>query len=148
MTEEGFQHYVKVFNARDYDALHEHFSDDVQLLVNKISLKGRAGFDRFYGHFHQVVREEIQIVSFMSNENGFCADLLFRFTGLAPYKREWLEEKSGYAWRTELAVGEEFYMQNFIMYDVNEAGKIYRIRPALYEPIGGAEPLYRAMENA
>jgi len=148
MTEDEYRNYVRVFNARDYDALHAYFTDDVELQVNKITLKGRAGFDRFYNHFHQVVREEIEIAGFLSGKNSFCADLLFRFTGLQSYTREWLKEKSGYAWRTELAVGEEYYMQNFIMYDLNDDGKIYRIRPALYEPIGGAEPLYRALQDA
>lgn len=148
MTEDEFNRYVSVFNNRDYDALHEYFTEDVELLVNRISLKGRAGFNRFYNHFHQVIREEIKIVKFMTGQNCFCADLLFRFTGLKPYTSEWLREKSGYGWRAELAVGETFYMQNFIIYDLNDDGKIYRIRPALYEPIGGAEPLYRAFEDS
>lgn len=72
MSEDEFCRYVCIFNDRDYDALHEYFSDDVELLVNRISLKGRAGFDRFYNHFHQVIREEIKIVNSMTGQNCFC----------------------------------------------------------------------------
>lgn len=132
MTEDQYKRYVAAFNARDYDALHEFFADDVLFQVYGYELQGKPAIRRFYDFFHDHVRETVTLRHFVEGGGISFADVVIRFEGLKELTKERLRQE-GYEKMSAVPAGGAVDVEFFISYE-GAAGKVKRIRCGIFEP--------------
>lgn len=135
MNEAEYRKYVAAFNSRDYEALDEFFADDVVLQVLGYELRGKSAIRRFYGFFHEYVRETVMLRRFAEGEGISFADVVIRFEGLKELTPERLEAE-GFGKMSAVPAGGRVEVQFFISYE-SSGGKLFRIRCGVFEGPGG-----------
>ena len=132
-TEADYLRYVAAFNARDYTTLETFFADDFALENAGFRVQGKQGFRDFYAFFHSYCRETITFKGFYPGREGFVANVVIRFEGLADLTPEVMAE-AGYAGMTPVPKGATVDVEFIILYLLNAQGLVQHIKGAIWIP--------------
>jgi len=132
-TEADYLRYVAAFNARDYATLETFFADDFALENAGFRVQGKQGFRDFYAFFHSYCRETITFKGFYPGREGFVANVVIRFEGLADLTQEVMAE-AGYAGMTPVPKGATVDVEFIILYLLNAQGLVQHIKGAIWIP--------------
>ena len=135
MNEADYHRYIEAFNARDYDTLETFFTDDFVLENAGFAVRGKDAFRDFYAFFHEYCQEEVTFKGFFpsTDDTGFIANVVIRFTGLQDLSAEVLEQR-GYPGMSVVPKGISVDVEFYIHYHVNADGKIWLIKGAIWIP--------------
>ncbi|MEO0033222.1 MAG: hypothetical protein RIS94_2980 [Pseudomonadota bacterium] len=133
MNEQDYHRYVEAFNARDYAALETFFADDFALENAGFRVEGKPAFREFYRFFHAYCRETVQFRGFYPGKDGFVANVVISFEGIADLSAEVLAEK-GYSGMSVVPKGARVDVEFLILYVLNADGLIQHIKGAVWVP--------------
>ncbi|HSI56142.1 MAG TPA: nuclear transport factor 2 family protein [Ideonella sp.] len=69
MDRTAYEHYLSLFNARNYEAVLEHFVPDFEIRVtDQIRLRGREQMLSFYSFLHEHLVEFIKLDNFAASD--------------------------------------------------------------------------------
>lgn len=69
MNQSAYDHYLRVFNDRDYEAVLAHFLPDFEIRVtDQVRLRGRQQMLDFYAFLHAHVEERIALTRFATSD--------------------------------------------------------------------------------
>jgi hypothetical protein len=124
MDEKTFREYLSAFNAADYDALVQYYSGDVTFsFANGITLEGRDGVVAFYRPLHQAVKETVDILFLVMDDQHVAVELAAEFRALEDYE--------GFP-RGPLKAGDVVRVISFVHYDLDSTGRFNHIRIGNY----------------
>jgi hypothetical protein len=132
MTREDYDRYVRLFNARDYDAVLDHFADTFELVFAGYVFRTRRQVRDFYAFLHSYVRESVTVRAFVSGEHMVALEADVRLEGLRELTPAILAEK-GLERLAALGPGETVTIPQFIHYHLRD-GKIVKALCAVFEP--------------
>lgn len=134
MNREQYAHYIDLFQARDYDSVLDHYAPDGDFEVTFFgtSLRSRAEVKRFYGFFHDHVKEEILVHHFISNDHMVAAEVTVRITAFADLTKE-AAAAAGINVEYPIAKGQVLEVPQFVHYHLKD-GKIVAALCALFQP--------------
>jgi len=130
MRREQFEAYIDHFNNKRYDELVKYFTDDVKVkyFTNmKIGaprgkvLEGPAAFVENYKCLHETVEEKLEPGKFITDGKNIYCDLWTEFH----FKEDTPEFSAG-----PKIKGDVFVCTNFVLYYLDENGKIKEIHIA------------------
>ena len=130
MNKEQYQEYIDHFNNKRYDALTKYFADDITVeyfddayapYTPGRTLHGAAEFTSNYKAQHAHTREVLELGDFWTDGSLLFAELYTEF-----HTFEDPSPESGGRWKK----GEVTIMTNWVMYNLDENGKMKRIRIA------------------
>ena len=132
MTREEYENYLRLFNARDYDGVLDHFTDDAEVEFAGFAFKGREVVKQFYAFFHAYVDERIELHRFLSDEHTVALEATVRLEAKADLTEEMLRER-GLAGLFTLRKGQVLEVPQFIHYHLQD-GKFARAMCAVFTP--------------
>ena len=128
MNKEQYLEYVDHFNNKRYDALTSYFTEDITVeyfddayapYAPARTLKGRDGFTANYKTLHEHTREILELGDFMCVDDLLFVELYTEFHTFkdSPGGRGTMRKK-----------GDVIIMTNWVIYNLDENGKMKRIR--------------------
>ncbi|MCC7461603.1 MAG: nuclear transport factor 2 family protein [Gammaproteobacteria bacterium] len=132
MTRDEYERYLRLFNAKDYDAVFDHFTDDCEIVFAGYCFKGKQTIRKFYTFFHAHTKESITLQRFLSEGSTVALEAIVRLEGLETVTPEMLA-KRGLGRLAALPKGAVFEIPQFIHYHL-ENGKFKRALCAIFEP--------------
>ena len=133
MNEHDYHRYIEAFNARDYGTLETFFADDFALENAGFRVEGKPAFREFYRFFHAYCKETVHFRGFYPGKDGFVANVVISFEGLADLSAEVLAEK-GYSGMTVVPKSAKVDVEFLILYMLNADGLIQHIKGAVWIP--------------
>jgi hypothetical protein len=84
MTREDFHDYVAAFQRGDFPGFTKYYADDVRLSLASGArvLVGRPAIESFYRDVFRRIREELEILYLVIDENGVAAEIKTEFFAL------------------------------------------------------------------
>jgi hypothetical protein len=128
MTREAFLEYVKCFNTKNYDKIRDYFTDDVKVEYfsdfkkDALTVKTLVGKDAFVANYEALAsnfEETLNLGIFLSDEKNAVAEMYTKFIA----RKDTPAHRAG-----PMKEGEVFYINQFCVYDMDEAGKFKHIR--------------------
>jgi hypothetical protein len=132
MDRAAYERYLALFNARDYEAVLAHFTDDLEVVFAGYALRSKQQVRDFYAFLHSHVREEIAVTRYLSDGSTIALEAAVRLTGIKPLTPEILAEK-GFARLVAPPVGVTVEIPQFIHYHLKD-GKFAKAYCAVFEP--------------
>ncbi|MGX7896012.1 nuclear transport factor 2 family protein [Tsuneonella sp. HG222] len=132
MDRAGYEKYLGLFNAKNYDAVLDHFTDDCEVVFAGYCLKGKQAVREFYKFFHSVTKETITLQRFLAGEATVALEAVVRLEGIADSTPDMFAER-GLGRLFALAKGQVIEVPQFIHYHL-ENGKFKKALCAIYEP--------------
>ena len=132
MDRRTYDDYLARFNARDYEGVLAYYDDDPEIVFAGYSLRGKDAVRRFYGFFHEYVREEIEITRFVSDADTIAMEATVRLTGLKAVPDGAFAEL-GFGRLMAPGVGQTIEIPQFIHYHLRN-GRLARALCAVFEP--------------
>jgi hypothetical protein len=129
MTREDYERYAAAFNARDYDAVFDFYSETPRMAFFGIEITTREQLKAFYSFLHAFVTETITIEKFASSDELAAVEGVIRIEAFRDLTREVLDA-NGMAHFFPIAKGEVQAMRQYIHYHL-EGGKIASVGCAL-----------------
>lgn len=129
MTREDYDRYAAAFNARDYDAVFDFYTDDPRMEFFGIRITSREELRAFYSFLHRFVRETITVERFAASEELAAVEGVIRIEGIADLTREILDAQGMHQF-APIAAGEVQELRQYIHYHL-EGGRIARVGCAL-----------------
>jgi hypothetical protein len=130
MNREHYLEYIDHFNNKRYDAVTSYFAPDitVEYFDDGFStqspartLHGSKEFEENYKNLHAHTREYLELGDFISQDDLVFAELYTEFHTFMD-----AQEASGRPWKK----GDIIIMTNWVMYNLDDKGKMKRIRIA------------------
>ena len=132
MTREEYENYLRLFNARDYDAVLDHFSDDCEVVFAGYSFKGKESIRSFYAFFHEHTDEKITLQDFVADDRMIALEAVVRLEGKKDVTPGLLAER-GLGRLAAVPKGHVIELPQFIHYHLDD-GKFRRALCAIFEP--------------
>ncbi|MBC7986236.1 MAG: nuclear transport factor 2 family protein [Sphingomonadaceae bacterium] len=132
MTRDDYDRYLEAFNARDYDAVLDHFADEFELVFAGYVFRTKDEVRRFYAFLHAHIAESVRVREFVSDGNMVALEADVRLEGIDEVTPEMLAEQGLERIQT-LARGQVVTLPQFIHYHLVD-GKIVRALCAVFEP--------------
>lgn len=132
MTREDYENYLRLFNAKDYDAVFAHFTDDCEVVFAGYCFQGKDTIRKFYDFFHAHTKETITLQRFVAGEDTVALEAIVQLEGLKTITQEMMAGM-GMPRLAAMPEGGVFEMQQFIHYHL-ENGKFKRAMCAIFEP--------------
>ncbi|BBC71855.1 conserved hypothetical protein [Altererythrobacter sp. B11] len=110
-----YARYAEAFNARDYDAVFDFYSDTPRMAFFGIEITTRQQLRDFYGFLHQYVAETITVQRIAVSEDLCAVEGLIRIEGTGDLTREVLDAR-GMGQFFPIAKGEVQEMRQYIHY--------------------------------
>ncbi|RIV88112.1 nuclear transport factor 2 family protein [Aurantiacibacter xanthus] len=129
MTREDYERYAAAFNARDYDAVFDFYTDTPKMAFFGITITTREQLRTFYSFLHSYVRETIAIEKFASSDELAAVEGLIRIECFRDLTREDLDA-NGMEQFFPIKAGEVQEMRQYIHYHLDH-GKIASVGCAL-----------------
>ena len=129
MTREDYERYAAAFNARDYDAVFDFYSENPRMAFFGVEITTREELRAFYTFLHTYVRETIRIERFAASEELAAVEGIIRVEGIADLTREELDAR-GLPQFFPIVKGEVQEMRQYIHYHLAD-GKIASVGCAL-----------------
>ena len=131
MDRKAYDDYLSKFQARDYEGVLDCYADDLEIVFAGYALRSKDEVRRFYGWFHEHVREEIEVRRFVADERTIALEADVRLTGLKPLTPEILAAK-GFERLMGPEPGQTIVIPQFIHYHLKD-GKFARALCAVFE---------------
>lgn len=132
MTREDYEDYLRLFNARDYDAVLDHFTEDAEVEFAGFAFKGQQVVKDFYAFFHEIVDERITLHRFMSDGDTVALEADVRLEAKADLSETVLEAR-GLKGLFVLEKGQVLEVPQFIHYHMRN-GKFAKALCAVFTP--------------
>ena len=132
MTREDYENYLRLFNARDYDGVLDHFTDDAVVEFAGFAFEGRQMVRDFYAFFHAFVDERITLHRFLSDDQSVALEATVRLDGKADLTEDILEAR-GLKGLFTLNKGQVLEVPQFIHYHLRD-GKFAKALCAVLIP--------------
>jgi hypothetical protein len=132
MDRAAYDRYLGHFNARDYDAVLDHFAERFELVFAGYVFRSKEEVRRFYAFLHRYVKESVTVHSFVSDGKMVAMEADIRLEGVDDLTPEMLAEQ-GLERIVPVPKGQVITIPQFIHYHL-EDGKIVRALCAVYEP--------------
>jgi hypothetical protein len=129
MNRASYDGYVRAFNARDYDAVCDHFVDPPAMSFFGIEINSRAGLRVFYGFLHSYVHESITVEKFAASDELTAIEATVRLEGYRDLDAETLAAH-GYGGLHSIRAGDVQLLHQFIHYHMRD-GKFARVTCAM-----------------
>lgn len=130
MNREQYQAYADAFNSRNYDAVYDFYTDDVQLSFFGVNISSREGFKKFYNFLHSHVIETLTVLKFASSEELVALEGIIRVEGTKDLTEEALIAE-GIPPHFAIKAGDVLEMPQYIHYHLTPGGKISRVGCAM-----------------
>ncbi len=117
----SFDHYIALFNQKDPTAFEAFFADDIVMQNGQLFLRGIPEIKEHYRKIWSVMKEELNVVNYVSDGDNLAIEMKTHFTVLDDKK----ESPFG-----PVKKGENFDYHGVIMYKINHLGKFYDIKVA------------------
>ena len=134
MNRAQYADYLIKFNARDYEGVLAYYAPDFDIVFAGYRLRGRGEMLRFYGFFHQYVRESIVIDGFASSDELVAVQARVRLQGLKDLPAEVLRAE-GFERLVGLPAGAVVEIPQFIHYRLNAQGQFTKAECAVFEGV-------------
>jgi hypothetical protein len=122
MTREDYERYAAAFNARDYDAVFDFYTDSPRMAFFGIEIRTRQQLRDFYAFLHSYVRETVTVEKFASSDELAAVEGIIRIEAFRDLTREELDA-NGMEQFFPIMAGEVQEMRQYIHYHL-ENGKI------------------------
>lgn len=132
MNRSDYENYLKLFNARDYDGVIEHWADEFELVFSGYVFRKPEEIRKLYAFLHAHVEEKVTLKKFVSDDTIVALEADVRIEAFKDMTLEALKEH-GLERLGELKKGQVIVMPQFIHYHL-ENGKIVKGMCAIYEP--------------
>lgn len=132
MDRAGYERYLSLFNAKNYEAVLEHFTDDCEVVFAGYCFKGKQPVRDFYAFFHAHTKETITLQRFLANEDTIALEAVVQLEGLVDITPQMLAER-GLDRLVGLPKGQVVELPQFIHYHL-ESGKFKRALCSIFEP--------------
>ena len=132
MKREAYERYLQLFNARDYDAVLDHFAPAFELTFAGLVFRTPDEVRRFYTFLHDKVEEQVVLKAFVSSDVMVALEADVRITGVKPVSPEEAAE-AGLAGLVFPPPGQVVVIPQLIHYHLVE-GKIVRAVCAIDVP--------------
>lgn len=126
MTREEYQRYADAFNARDYDAVYDHYAEGARLAFFGLDIRNREQFKHFYGVLHAHVIETLTIERFAGSAELVALEGVIRVEATDTLTAETLEQ-AGLPVLFAIQAGEVREMRQYIHYHLDAAGKFQSV---------------------
>ncbi len=126
---EDYARYAAAFNARDYDAVFDFYSDTPRMAFFGIEITTRQQLRDFYGFLHQYVIETISVERIAVSENLAAVEGVIRIEATGDLTRETLDAR-GMEQFFPITKGDVQEMRQYIHYHLDD-GKIASVGCAL-----------------
>ena len=126
MTEEDFKNYFALFNGRQYDKFTKYYADDVLYVMDAMENKifhGPQAIADLYKELHQYFDEEVSIENIAISDSMIAVSVPTLLTCTKDFHLD------GFI---PLDKGDVCEMVCFNHYDLNDEGKISRIRVSIH----------------
>ena len=125
MDEKTFRTYLSEFNAANYDALVQYYSDDVVFSFgNALTLRDRDAVVAFYRTMHAAVKETVAIKFLVMDDHHVAVELAAEFKAFKDYDK---------FPRGPLKAGDIVRVISFVHYDIDTGGKFNHLRTGRFE---------------
>lgn len=132
MDRKAYDRYLERFNARDYDAVLDHFAPRFEVSFGGYCLRTPSELRKFYGFLHHYVRESITVDEYLSNGSMIAIEARVRLEGLRELPRETATD-AGFGDLLVPAAGQVVVIPQFIHYHLSQ-GKFTKALCAIYQP--------------
>ena len=142
MNREQYLEYVDHFNNKRYDAVTDYFTEDITVeyfdnaygtQFPPVTLHGREEFANNYKRLHEHTREVLELGDFIVNGDLMFVELYTEFHTFKDAPGETMGWKNG-----DINV-----MTNWVVYNLDENGKMKRIRIAHFRNHGPKTAKYK-----
>ena len=132
MDRAAYEDYLRRFNAKDYDGVLEHFTDDLEVVFAGYAFRSKPEVKAFYAFLHEHVREEIEVGRYLTDGSTIALEAQVRITGLKPADPAELEAR-GLQRLVFPPPGVTVTIPQFIHYHLRD-GRFARALCAIFEP--------------
>ena len=132
MDRDKYANYLRLFNARDYDGVLEHFTEDADVEFAGYAFKGKQAARDFYAFFHEVVDERITLHRFVSDKDTVALEADVRLEAKADLTEEMLAAR-GFGGLVTLTRGQVIEVPQFIHYHLRD-GKFAKALCTVFVP--------------
>ena len=109
MDRQGFDDYIRRFNARDPSAFDDYLTGDMRMLNGALSFTGVAGMrDHYENKIWPDFDETISVLRFVSDDDTLAVQLWTRFVA----------RRAGQTLFGEVEKGETFDFRGLVMYEI------------------------------
>ncbi|MGZ8347124.1 MAG: nuclear transport factor 2 family protein [Allosphingosinicella sp.] len=137
MNRSGYDRYVRLFNARDYEGVLDHFAEPFELVFAGHVFRTKDEVRRFYAFFHAYVDEQVTVHRLVSDGKMMALEVDVRLEARDDMTPELLA-RNGLAGLAPLQRGQVVTIPQFIHYHLDEQGKIIRVLCAVFDSPGEA----------
>ena len=122
----AYEHYLRLFNDRRYEAVLEHFAPDFEIrITDTIRLHGREAMLRFYGFLHDHLEERIEIDRFAASDTLTAVEARVCLRCVKTLSAEALAAQ-GLAGMFPMTAGQALQIPQVLHYQLQD-GKITRV---------------------
>ena len=132
MDRATYDNYARLFNARDYDGVLDHFADRFELVFAQYVFTTKDQVRKFYAFLHANVDEQVIVRKYVSDATMIAMEADIRLEGKVDMTPAMLAEQA-LDRIMPIAKGQVITIPQFIHYHL-ENGKIVKALCALYEP--------------
>jgi ketosteroid isomerase-like protein len=132
VNQQDYENYLRLFNARDYDGVLDHFTEDAEVEFAGFAFQGRQVVKDFYAFFHDLVDERITLHRFLSDEHTVALEADVRLEAKADLTEDLLEAR-GLKGLFTLQKGQVLEVPQFIHYHLRD-GKFAKALCAVFTP--------------
>lgn len=132
MTLEEYENYLALFNAKDYDAVFDHFTEDCEIVFGGYCFSGKPAIRQFYAFFHAHTKEAITLQRYLSDGETVALEAVVRLEGLKDVSPEMMAER-GLHRLAAMPKGMTIEIPQFIHYHL-ENGKFKKALCSIFEP--------------
>lgn len=132
MTREDYENYLKLFNAKDYEGVLEHFTDDCEVVFAGYCFAGKQAVRQFYAFFHAHTKETISLQRYLSDGDTIALEAVVRLEGMETVTPEMMAER-GLHRLVAVPKGHVVEIPQFIHYHL-EGGKFKKALCSIFEP--------------
>ena len=139
MDRAAYDRYVDLFNARDYEAVLDHFAEPFELVFAGYVFRTRTQVIGFYRFLHAHVRETVVVHRFLAGADMVVLEADVRLEGLSDLTPAMLSGQ-GLGRIQPLSAGQVVVIPQFIHYHLGPDGRIVRALCAVFEPPSVGSP--------
>lgn len=129
MNRSEYDEYVRVFNAKDYDAVCDFYVQPPTMSFFGVHIRSREELKAFYGFLHSYVHESVTVTRFASSADLTAVDAIVRIEAYRDLDAETLAA-NGCGGFLPIKKGEVQELRQFLFYTLRD-GKIERVECAM-----------------
>lgn len=129
MNRQDYDRYAEAFNARDYDAVFDFYTDNPRISFFGVEIRTREQLREFYTFLHTFVRETITVERFAASNDLAAVEGVIRVEGIKDLTREELDARGLHQF-FPIKAGDVQEMRQYIHYHLHD-GKIASVGCAI-----------------